>query len=146
MLVAEDGIAADHEFYSSCPLGNEPGLHADHRGQLKTTSGAQAYSLDSFVRMRGITKIDLIKLDVDGHEPNVLAGAWLTLQSCHPTIFMEWSPNLFTEHPDAMRLALSRLLRMRYSLFDGSSGRRLRCSEIFGRRRCRSEIKHPRRN
>lgn len=73
--------------------------------------------------MRGITRIDFIKLDVDGHEPDVLTGAWLSLQRFHPTILMEWSPNLFAERPDAMRLALSRLLEMGYCLFDGSSGK-----------------------
>jgi hypothetical protein len=114
-VVAEDGIAAEQEIYSSWPLRNEPGLHADHRGQLKTTSGAQLFSLDSFVRMRGITRIDFIKLDVDGHEPDVLACARLSLERFHPMILMEWSLYLFAEHPDAMRLALSRLLGMGYA-------------------------------
>jgi len=124
MLVAEEyGIAAEQEIYSSWPLGNETGLHADHRGQLKSTSGAQAFSLDAFVQIQAITKIDFIKLDVDGHEPDVLAGAWLSLQRFHPMILMEWSPHVFADHPDAMRLALLRLLEMGYQLFDGSTGR-----------------------
>ena len=121
MLVAEDGVSVDQEIYSSWPLVNGSGLHADHHGELKTTKGAQTVSLDSFVRMRGIQRIDFIKLDVDGHEPDVLRGAESSLRSFHPTILMEWSPNLFTD--DAMHLALSRLLEIGYELFDGTSGK-----------------------
>ena len=121
MLVAEDGVSVDHEIYSSWPLVNGRTLHADHQGELKTTKGAQAVSFDSFVRMQGIQRIDFIKLDVDGHEPDVLRGAELSLRRFHPTILMEWSPNLFTD--DAMNSALSRLLEIGYELFDGTSGK-----------------------
>ena len=113
--------AVDHEIYSSWPLVNGRTLHADHQGELKTTKGAQAVSFDSFVRMQGIQRIDFIKLDVDGHEPDVLRGAELSLRRFHPTILMEWSPNLFTD--DAMNSALSRLLEIGYELFDGTSGK-----------------------
>jgi hypothetical protein len=60
---------------------------------------------------------------VDGHESDVLAGAWLSLERFQPNILMEWSPNLFAEHPDSMHLALSRLFGMGYRLFDGTSGK-----------------------
>jgi FkbM family methyltransferase len=122
MLLAKDGVAAEQEIYSSWPLENTPNLHADHRGQLKTTSGAQAFSLDSFVNVHDIKRVDFIKLDVDGHEPDVLAGSWLSLERFHPTILMEWSPHIFAERPEVMQHALARLLELGYGIFDGETG------------------------
>ncbi len=123
MLLAKDGVAVEQEIYSSWPLENTPDLHADHRGLLKTTSGAQAFSLDSFVNDRAIQRIDFIKLDVDGHEPDVLAGSWLSLERFHPTILMEWSPHIFAEHPEVMQQTLARLLELGYGIFDGETGK-----------------------
>jgi len=125
MLVAEDCVAVEQEIYSSWPLCSENALHAGHGGRLKATTGAQAFSLDSFVRIHDITRIDFIKLDVDGNEPSVIAGSWQTLQRFHPMILMEWACNLSAEHHDTMRQVLSRLLQMGYGLFDGSSGKLL---------------------
>jgi FkbM family methyltransferase len=122
MLLAEDGVAAKQEIYSSWPLENTPDLHTEHRGQLKTTSGAQAFSLDYFVNDRDIQRIDFIKLDVDGHEPDVLEGSWSSLERFHPTILMEWSPHIFAEHPEVMQQTLTKLLELGYSIFDGETG------------------------
>lgn len=122
MLVANDGLNVESEIYSSWPLGDAQNIHADHCGELKSTAGAEAISLDNFVRTNAIPKLDFIKLDVDGHEPEVLAGAWDSIRRFKPTILLEWTPHLFAERPDAMRNAMQRLLEMRYSLFDGKSG------------------------
>jgi FkbM family methyltransferase len=123
MIAAKDDTTAEPEIYSSWPLANVTTTHADHCGELKSTIGAEVFSLDSFVRMRDISRVDFIKLDVDGYEPEVLAGAWLSLNRFKPTILMEWTPYLFSERPDAMCNALSRLLGLGYSLFDGKSGK-----------------------
>ncbi len=37
------------------------------------------------------TRVDLIKIDVEGYEPNVLAGASTTIARWNPTIFMEFN-------------------------------------------------------
>ena len=42
-------------------------------------------TLDSF----GFTDVDLIKIDVEGHEYSVLEGALLTLQRCKPILLVE---------------------------------------------------------
>jgi FkbM family methyltransferase len=122
MLVSDDGKSVEQEIFSSWPLNNRIDLHPVHRGQLKSTSGAQAFSLDSFVSSRKIESIEFIKLDVDGHEPDVLAGAWLSVERFRPSILMEWSPHLFKENASPMRLVMSRLLDMGYQLFDGATG------------------------
>jgi FkbM family methyltransferase len=37
----------------------------------------------------GLTKLDLLKIDVEGHEPQALAGAVATIQHCRPTLVVE---------------------------------------------------------
>jgi FkbM family methyltransferase len=49
---------------------------------------AKAMRLDSFVRQRGY-KVDLMKIDVEGHEDKVIAGAKETIQELRPTIIIE---------------------------------------------------------
>ncbi len=120
MLVEEDGIPVDQEIYASWPLVDGRELHPNHHGKLKTTRGATSLSLDSFVDIHNIQRIDFIKLDVDGHEADVLKGATLSLQRFYPTLLMEWAPNLFVD--DSMYLALAHLLEMGYKLYDGASG------------------------
>ncbi|WP_197276970.1 FkbM family methyltransferase [Sphingomonas profundi] len=54
------------------------------------TVEVQALPLDSFAAQRGLTP-DLIKIDVEGHEPEVLAGAAATIESARPEIAMEFN-------------------------------------------------------
>lgn len=45
--------------------------------------------LDTFCRELGISSIDLIKIDVETHEPEVIKGMGLLLSEHHPTILVE---------------------------------------------------------
>lgn len=125
MLVAEDGVRPEQQVYSSWPLSGGKALDASHGGRLEATTGTKAFSLDSFVLAHDIKRIDFVKLDVDGHEPQVLAGASKSLRHFRPMILMEWANNISAEHSCEMRRLLQRLLEDGYSLFHGSSGRRL---------------------
>lgn len=46
-------------------------------------------TLDLFVKERGLTKVDLIKIDVEGFEENVLRGALQTIRTYRPVIHIE---------------------------------------------------------
>jgi len=69
-----------------------------------------------------LERVDFIKLDVDGHEPEVLRGAGETLQAFKPMLLMEWSPHLFVARPNAMPEMLARLQAMGYRLLNGATG------------------------
>jgi FkbM family methyltransferase len=45
--------------------------------------------LDDIIDSLNISKLDFIKIDVDGHEPAFLEGAWETLKKYKPVILME---------------------------------------------------------
>ncbi|MCH7557194.1 MAG: FkbM family methyltransferase [Planctomycetes bacterium] len=52
-------------------------------------------TLDTFVKERGIGRLDFLKVDLDGHEPMFLEGAQNTLSKFKPIILIEFSqPNL----------------------------------------------------
>ena len=66
---------------------------------------AQASTLDTLMRTLEVTRLDLIKLDVDGHELLVLRGARETLARLRPTVVFEFCPYLLAERhepPDAL--------------------------------------------
>jgi FkbM family methyltransferase len=53
----------------------------------------QTLTMDEFVAERGIARVDLIKIDVEGAEGLVLTGAMNTIRRFGPVIFMEYTPD-----------------------------------------------------
>ncbi|MGJ7907162.1 FkbM family methyltransferase [Actinopolyspora sp. H202] len=46
-------------------------------------------SVDQVRRVRGLDRVDFLKIDVEGYEPFVLEGAERTLADCEPTLLLE---------------------------------------------------------
>jgi FkbM family methyltransferase len=114
MLVSDDRNSIVPAIYSSWPLRKEDGLHKQHRGKLMSTSDAAAMTLDEFVDRKGIDRIDFVKLDVDGNEAGVLAGAANTLRRFRPRVLMEWAPYLFEGNSAIMGQMLSHFINLGY--------------------------------
>lgn len=53
----------------------------------------QIITLDSLIREQGLTRVDFIKIDVDGLEGKIFAGAQELLKRFRPWIFFEFSPS-----------------------------------------------------
>lgn len=66
-------------------------IGAPSDGSVATETVA-TMTLDSFVRERGIERVDALKLDVEGAECQVLAGGAETLARCRPAMLMEYNP------------------------------------------------------
>ena len=67
------------------------------------TVEVDALTLDGFVANRGVEP-KFIKIDVEGHEPEALAGARMTIDRLRPLIYMEfnsWTLNAFAGHSPA---------------------------------------------
>lgn len=72
-------------------------LSSGHRNPLdmgysKSVENASVMTLDEFIHLSEITRLDAIKIDVDGNEVQVLKGAEKTLKTFSPLIFIEFSP------------------------------------------------------
>jgi FkbM family methyltransferase len=118
LLAATSSAALDPQIYASWPLKTDDAVHPKHRGRLVTTANATIDTLDDFVEREGITRLDLIKIDVDGHEFPVLQGAVRTLTKFHPTLVMEMSPYVHAEHNKSFGDFVALLRDAGYSLRD----------------------------
>jgi FkbM family methyltransferase len=107
--------------YSSWPLETRKDLHEKHQGALKSTEGARAIRLDDYLEQAKVAKVDLVKMDVDGHECSVLRGAPRLLAS-RPVIVMELAPYVLAERGHSLKELLSLLSAVGYRLEHETSG------------------------
>lgn len=73
-------------------LGNSRIQTPQSSGQLPLTGEHKTIlceSLDNFIKNE---KVDLIKIDVQGHEPKVILGAKRIIKKYKPILFLEYSP------------------------------------------------------
>ena len=68
-------------------------------------------SVDVFCAERGIGQVDLIKIDVEGHEEFALRGMVQTVSRCRPVIVME----VLDEYDSQLRSVVSKLFGSDYS-------------------------------
>jgi len=87
-------------------------LRSLHPSESELRVSVETRSLDSLVKEKAITNIDLIKIDVEGAEWLVLQGGWGVVTSYRPVIFAEmlrkWSAG-FDYHPNIVLHALKDL-------------------------------------
>ncbi|MBF0195702.1 MAG: FkbM family methyltransferase [Magnetococcales bacterium] len=116
MLTDSNSEKPDPEIYSSWPLVGGLNKHPKHCGQLKSTSGSSAMTLDEFVIKEKIDRVDFIKMDVDGNEIRVLRGASNVLEKFKPTFIFEIAPYALAEAGFSIDELLDIFTKMGYSL------------------------------
>jgi FkbM family methyltransferase len=118
MLVGLDNTGIPNNLYSSWPLNVQKNhnKHSVHQGVLMETNNAVSKTLDDYVSSQNITKLDLIKLDIDGNELEALNGGVNTLIKLKPTLIMELAPSSY-QHPSDFRKLVSLLSKTGYSFY-----------------------------
>jgi FkbM family methyltransferase len=96
-LARDCSSAAPAEIYSSWKVVGQDARHPKHLGIAKSTEGAAVISLDEYCGQAEVSRIDFIKLDVDGFECEVLSGAIQRLQRDRPMILLELAPYVLAE-------------------------------------------------
>ena len=101
LLVANTSKALPDAIPSSWSLDkgvqNNANIHPIHRGTFNSLKGAVPMRLDDWLQRNPVSRIDFIKMDVDGYEIDVLEGATQTLLAHRPVIVMELAPYIFEE-------------------------------------------------
>jgi FkbM family methyltransferase len=121
LLAAESEAPRQPEIYASWPLRTDGPVHPKHRGRLATTQHATVATLDAFVGRTGIDRLNLIKIDVDGHEYPVLKGATKSLARFRPLLVMEMSPYVHAEENYSFEELIAVMKDSGYSLQDGDT-------------------------
>lgn len=124
MLTGRADAALPASLYASWPL-QAGDVHPILRAQAKSTDGAQALMLDTLLERDGITRVDFVKLDVDGHECDVLRGGLTMFKRDRPAMVLELSPYILEEAGHSLDELLALLANCGYRLTALGSGRPL---------------------
>ena len=119
MLVGSDNAQVEPQLYSSWQIHDAAAdTHPKHGGRLMDTTGAQNMTLDHYIAERKPGAVSLIKMDVDGHECQVLRGARELLRRDKPALLMEIMPYGLDEAGSSLDELLTILSAHGYSLYD----------------------------
>ncbi len=113
-------------FYASWKVSSNVGddVHGVHGGTSCEATRAEVLTLDDLVEERGLTHVDIIKLDVDGYEYQVLEGAKKTLADKRPYIVMELCEYVHTETNSTLFKVVELLYAGGYELFSLEKNRK----------------------
>jgi FkbM family methyltransferase len=104
---AEAGTVVLHEFANrrggNTLLPHIAEIARERLDEAVTTVEVACRPLDAIIAERVITRIDLVKIDVEGFEREVLLGARETLARFRPKLIVEWHNAFFHGRPGAAR-------------------------------------------
>ena len=109
---------APTKIYSSWPLKGGSDFHQKHLGQPMPTDGLPTRSLDELLAEFGSSPVSLVKLDVDGYECDVLAGAQQMLKRDRPIFVMEIAPYVLEEQGKSLHDLLGYFIPLGYRFYD----------------------------
>jgi FkbM family methyltransferase len=124
-LTAEGGKTLPQSVYSSWSLPRSAAAHEKHLGLPMATAGARSATLDRVLAEHTVEKVDLVKLDVDGFECDVLAGASNMIRRDRPAFVMEIMPYGLVEQGANLEQLLNFFIPLGYRLYDERSERPL---------------------
>ena len=94
-----------------------------HVGTPHSTEGVPSITVDEFASSRKLDRLDLLKIDTDGHELGVLRGASETIRKYRPLVIFEAGLYLMEERGVAFHEFATYFGGLDYSLFDAKTER-----------------------
>lgn len=94
-LVADRTVAPPAAVAASWPVADDTGDVNAWHGRDEDSHQATAVTADDFCAEAGLTRLDFVKLDVDGHEWSVLQGFRATLARFRPILVVEIAPFIY---------------------------------------------------
>jgi FkbM family methyltransferase len=124
MLVERTEAPLPDRLFSSWPLWAGDDVHGLHGGRAMATRGARAMTLDGALADAGVSRVDFVKMDVDGYECHVLRGAAEVLRRA-PPILTELAPYVLDETGSSVEELVQIFQAAGYALVEVGSGRTL---------------------
>ena len=103
--------------WSSWNFDNNDNKHKQHLGTLHSIKKKSYITLTKFIDLKKIKKVDFIKLDVDGHELDVLKSGEKFLKNRKPVIFIEIAPYLYPEFGYQCSELITYIKNLKYSFY-----------------------------
>jgi len=103
--------------WSSWNFDSDNNKHKQHLGTLHSIKKKSYISLNNFIKLKKIKKVDFIKLDVDGHELDVLKSGDKFLKNNKPIIFIEIAPYLYPEFGYTCSKLITYIKKLKYSFY-----------------------------
>jgi FkbM family methyltransferase len=116
LLTCSNKLDRSVEVYSSWKVVGDERRHPKHLGIAQSTEDATVLTLDGYCQSSKLSRIDFIKLDVDGFETEVLSGGLQTLQRDLPAICLELAPYALEERGSSLAELLGVLKSVGYRL------------------------------
>ena len=129
LLAASPMQEVPQEIFASWPLEKDGPVHPKHRGRPVSTRNAAVDTLDRFVARENLDRLNLIKIDVDGHELPVLQGGLTVLKQFRPVLLMEMSPYVHSEEHNSFPALVALLRDAGYAIQHAATWARLPLQE-----------------
>jgi FkbM family methyltransferase len=127
-LFLSDQTKSDHQIqaYASWKVdGSISNTHPMHGGAVKTAKSVPAVTLDDYCLKHRINKIDLIKIDTDGHEFRVLSGANRIVKENLPYIIFEIGLYVLQEQNISFEQIYAYFVNYDYYLLNAKNGKQI---------------------
>lgn len=105
--------------------GSTPDMHPLHGGTIKPADSVPAVTLDHFCLENAIQRVDLIKIDTDGHEYKVLMGACKTIKKHLPSVIFEIGGYVLNEQQIEFEQVYDYFENFGYSLLNARNGEKI---------------------
>lgn len=129
VLLASDSGEISKEIYASWRLdgAGQTQQHPEHGGFLVSTKSARSVSLDTLIETdpdlaSASDRVGFVKLDVDGHELDVLRGGRRFFSAVKPNLLIEVAPYVQNETPGGLQRLLDELTFLGYGLETADQG------------------------
>ena len=114
------------EAYSSWKInGTASNTHPVHGGNIKPAESIPAITVDEFCAKNRIDRLDLMKIDTDGHEIQVLAGARKTIIKYKPYIIFEVGQYIIEEYDISFEQYFNYFSSLFYTLYNSKNGKKI---------------------
>ena len=127
-LFLSDKTKKNHQIqaYSSWKIdGTASNTHSVHGGIIQPAELIPAITVDEFCTKNEINRLDLIKIDTDGHELQILEGSRKTIEKYKPYVIFEVGLYIIEEYDITFEQYLNYFSSFGYTLLNNKNGKKI---------------------